>query len=735
MTSQNRKVLEVKGLTYAPEGKKDILDEFKEFYAIPIDDVIEDFIKNGGEYRWKVLTRRRDHLNPKELEIYTHYIKNLIKKDAAYEKKDSKESLTATEQIILGDAYYKGIDVERSYDRAKQYFEKVANQVKDEELAALALFKIGLLYCTESKRKYKNPGKVYKLNYKLAKIYFEKAKEKGCVAAARELGYLYHHGQGVSKNANKAFTEYMHALSKNDFNVYDYLIDYFTDVIKNPKKRYTYLQMAVSSGSTTALYEMACLYEPDLPEAIPQIQKDSKIARLYHEVAMEKGLRASNIRLADITIKPDTYESDFGISALRNALENPDSDYMFNDLRKIARINLILSTFNLHYKELFKACVAYDFYDPKCKPILFTTPTKGLWTPLLFVGRKISKKLVESNFKNLCKEDSDDVAEWVAEEKFPDKVVKSITHWIGEKDVQPIIKKATKNLVENLTSLKRLAYFKKNKEDKAFASIREILSNYPLEANPKFFVNLSDLHSRVTECLPNYQERFNELNPRSSLDSAKEFLQQPDQKAQEYVEIVRQYEKDLEAKKDYDPRIIHKAAFEDADSALEVLCSRLGEKLFTPQERVMLYEKHSGDLGFLFRVGYYSDRASSLAFLMKSGQHAEINKLLANSNIKNIFEMHQQREVAFIEKEKKKADLNPCKILGVTEMDDEKTIEKAFRSKSVELHPDKHANDPKKQEEFRRIVEAREILLSDSKRAEYDLPRLGDNASKKRFGL
>jgi molecular chaperone DnaJ len=62
-------------------------------------------------------------------------------------------------------------------------------------------------------------------------------------------------------------------------------------------------------------------------------------------------------------------------------------------------------------------------------------------------------------------------------------------------------------------------------------------------------------------------------------------------------------------------------------------------------------------------------------------------------------------------------------ILGVPKDADAKTIKKTYRNLARELHPDKTRGDKKREDRFKEVSEAYDILGDDKKRAEYDEAR------------
>ncbi len=76
---------------------------------------------------------------------------------------------------------------------------------------------------------------------------------------------------------------------------------------------------------------------------------------------------------------------------------------------------------------------------------------------------------------------------------------------------------------------------------------------------------------------------------------------------------------------------------------------------------------------------------------------------------------------------------NPYQILGVSVRASRAAIKKAFRDQSKNLHPD--TNPGKDQRPFKDLVDARQILMDDEKRARYDRGEDPNSLSSETRGL
>lgn len=64
--------------------------------------------------------------------------------------------------------------------------------------------------------------------------------------------------------------------------------------------------------------------------------------------------------------------------------------------------------------------------------------------------------------------------------------------------------------------------------------------------------------------------------------------------------------------------------------------------------------------------------------------------------------------------------MNPYEVLGIEKTADQAAIKKAFRKLALELHPDKNPGDKQKEEKFKEVSAAYDILSDPQKRSNYD---------------
>jgi curved DNA-binding protein CbpA len=64
--------------------------------------------------------------------------------------------------------------------------------------------------------------------------------------------------------------------------------------------------------------------------------------------------------------------------------------------------------------------------------------------------------------------------------------------------------------------------------------------------------------------------------------------------------------------------------------------------------------------------------------------------------------------------------VSPYQVIGVRENATQADIKSAFRKLALEYHPDRHPGDKAKEDQFKRLSEANEILSHPDRRARYD---------------
>ena len=114
--------------------------------------------------------------------------------------------------LRIGYLYKDGSGVEQSYSKAKEWFEKAAENGNE-----YAMFQIGFLY---------ENGNGVEQSYSKAKEWYEKAAEHDHATAMLRIGYLYKDGNGVEKDHGKA-EEWFRKAADYDNAVAMYWIGFF----------------------------------------------------------------------------------------------------------------------------------------------------------------------------------------------------------------------------------------------------------------------------------------------------------------------------------------------------------------------------------------------------------------------------------------------------------------------------------------------------------------------------
>ncbi|KAG8909079.1 hypothetical protein FRC01_007147 [Tulasnella sp. 417] len=78
-------------------------------------------------------------------------------------------------------------------------------------------------------------------------------------------------------------------------------------------------------------------------------------------------------------------------------------------------------------------------------------------------------------------------------------------------------------------------------------------------------------------------------------------------------------------------------------------------------------------------------------------------------------------------------DINPYELLEIEPTATEAEIKKAYRQKSLKVHPDRHPNNPEAAQKFHELNTAYELLLDPTKRTALDTKLKSQQAKKLRF--
>ncbi|MBE6052380.1 MAG: sel1 repeat family protein [Clostridium sartagoforme] len=160
-----------------------------------------------------------------------------------------KEEVSAEENLLSGELYYLGKNVEKNYYIAKEYFEKAAKEGNEHAESYLGLF---------YEKGYGGEKDIKKSLY-----WYKKAALKGNIFAQYSLGFIYYEGEEVEKNLNYAFKWYKEAAEKG-FAPAQYALSYLykngEGCEKNNFKAYYWLEECADNDFEDAYYILGQSY-------------------------------------------------------------------------------------------------------------------------------------------------------------------------------------------------------------------------------------------------------------------------------------------------------------------------------------------------------------------------------------------------------------------------------------------------------------------------------------------
>ena len=184
------------------------------------------------------------------------------------EDKESKSNIL----FVIGSMYSKGIGVEQSYLKAKEYFELSAQQNNPE-----ALNQLGTLY---------ENGNGVEQNYAKAKECFELSAQQNNSDGLNHLAYLYYHGLGVIQNYAKAIEYYEKSAKQNNPEALDnlgYIYKNGIGVEPDYIKAKGYYELAAIQNNPYALNNLGNLYRDGLG-----VEVNYTKAKEYYELAIKQ---------------------------------------------------------------------------------------------------------------------------------------------------------------------------------------------------------------------------------------------------------------------------------------------------------------------------------------------------------------------------------------------------------------------------------------------------------------
>ena len=201
-------------------------------------------------------------LSDEEKNVFNKYINISFDSDCEDEILDSlgieeldeieeylQEETSAEENLLNGELYYLGKNVEKDYFKAKEYFEKAAKEGNEHAESYLGLF---------YEKGYGGEKDIEKALY-----WYKKAALKGNIFSQYSLGYLYYEGKKVEKNMDYSFKWYKEAAERG-FAPAQYALSYLykngDGCEKNIFKAYYWLEESADNDFEDSYYVLGQSY-------------------------------------------------------------------------------------------------------------------------------------------------------------------------------------------------------------------------------------------------------------------------------------------------------------------------------------------------------------------------------------------------------------------------------------------------------------------------------------------
>ncbi|WP_195429880.1 tetratricopeptide repeat protein [Clostridium sp. D46t1_190503_E9] len=272
--------------------------------------------------------------------------------EVEYEEEDDDEINSVEECLLAGEMYYLGKDVEKDYYKAKEYFEKAAEEGSEYAESYLGLFWEKGYGCEKDIEKalywYKKAalkGNAF-AQYSLGYMYFigeeveknleysfkwyREAAENGFAPAQYALSYLYKNGEGCEKSVFKAYY-WLEESAENDFEDSYYILgqSYLEGnaIETNYKKAFFYLSKGVEKDDMNCLESLGDMYYWGL-----YVDEDREKAFSLYDKSIESGNISLYYKLGKL------YEEDNNI---KMALVNYLKGHGNGDLKSTQRLGIM----------------------------------------------------------------------------------------------------------------------------------------------------------------------------------------------------------------------------------------------------------------------------------------------------------------------------------------------------------------------------------------------------------
>ncbi|VYU67695.1 sel1 repeat family protein [Clostridium tertium] len=182
------------------------------------------------------------------------------------------EEISSEEYLLTGELYYLGKNVDKDYNKAKEYFEKAAKEGNEHAESYLGLFY--------------EKGYGGEKNMEKALYWYKKAALKGNIFSQYSLGYIYYEGKDVEKNSQYSFKWYMEA-AESGFAPAQYALSYLykngEGCEKSNFKAYYWLEESADNDFEDSFYILGQSYLEG-----KEIELDYKKAYLYFSKGASK---------------------------------------------------------------------------------------------------------------------------------------------------------------------------------------------------------------------------------------------------------------------------------------------------------------------------------------------------------------------------------------------------------------------------------------------------------------
>ena len=252
-------------LRETPNMSSDEIEEYYEEYLHNenfIYDLCVWLVIKSGEEDYSLFINK---LSEEEQEVFNKYINLKLERDkdednslnsfeidglGDFDGDDTEREDTSSEENLLsGELYYLGKNVDKDYYKAKEYFEKAAKEGNEHAESYLGLF---------YEKGYGGEKDINKALY-----WYKKAALKGNVYSQYSLGFIYYEGEEVKQNLEYAFKWYKEAAEKG-FAPAQYALSYLykngEGCEKDNIKAYYWLEEAADNDFEDAYYILGQSY-------------------------------------------------------------------------------------------------------------------------------------------------------------------------------------------------------------------------------------------------------------------------------------------------------------------------------------------------------------------------------------------------------------------------------------------------------------------------------------------